>query len=144
LHRSAGLKRRETLLLEITQLLESMAVQIRYRALPLAELFGALNGGEFLEHVGAGFHARPDINYREAWNEAVNFFPELSEEREILLSVGNSLGGSDTAGQIAMLELNKNLLQTRLGAASETAQKKGAMYRSVGLLTGLGLAIMVL
>jgi len=132
------------LLLEITQLLESMAVQIRYRALPLAELFGALNGSEFLETVGAGFHARPNINYRDAWNNAVDSFSELAEEREILLSIGNSLGGSDVSGQIAMLELNKELLQKRLGAASETAQKKGAMYRSVGLLTGLGLAIMVI
>jgi stage III sporulation protein AB len=141
LYHSAELKRREKLLAEIIQLLENMAVQIRYRALPLGELFSELKGGEFLKAVGANI-IHP-LNHREAWNAAVAEFPELVEERDILISIGNSLGSSDTAGQVAMLELNKELLRARLAEASEAATKKGAMYRSVGVLSGLGLAIIV-
>ena len=141
LYRSAELKRREKLLAEIIQLLENMAVQIRYRALPLGELFSELQGGIFLQHVGANI-IRP-LNHREAWNAAVAEFPELVEERDILISIGNSLGSSDTAGQVAMLELNKELLTARLAEAAEAATKKGAMYRSVGVLSGLGLAIII-
>jgi stage III sporulation protein AB len=140
LYRSAELKRRERLLAEIIQLLENMAVQIRYRALPLSELFNELQGSEFLERVGANC-VRP--KWREAWNAAAADFPELIEERDILVSIGNSLGSSDTAGQVAMLELNKELLTSRLAEASDTATKKGAMYRSVGVLAGLGLAIII-
>jgi stage III sporulation protein AB len=142
LYRSAELKRRERLLAEIIQLLENMAVQIRYRAVPLGELFESLNGGEFLARVGE--NCVGTLNYREAWNTAVSEFPELEAERDILLSVGNSLGSSDTAGQVAMLELNKELLTVRLAEAAETASRKGAMYRSVGFLSGLGAAIIVL
>lgn len=116
-----------------------MAVQIRYRALPLGELFETLNGGLFLGAV----LENADINKREAWNAAADEFPALKEEREILLSIGNSLGSSDTAGQIAMLELNKELLASRLAEASDAAARKSAMYRSVGILAGLGLAIIV-
>jgi len=118
-----------------------MAVQIRYRALPLGELFSELQGGEFLQLIMN--NEQLTMNWREKWAEAVDSFPTLKGEREILLSIGNSLGNSDSAGQIAMLELNKELLSARLVEASDAASRKGAMYRSVGVLSGLGLAIIV-
>jgi len=116
-----------------------MAVQIRYRALPLGELFGALCGGEFLDAVTES----AALNKREAWSAAADKFPALKEEREILMSIGSSLGNSDAAGQAAMLELNKELLSARLAEAADAAARKGAMYRSVGVLSGLGLAIII-
>lgn len=86
-----------------------------------------------------------DQNWRGAWNEAADGFSELGDgDVELLMGVGNSLGNSDTAGQIAMLELNSELLKARFAEAAEEASRKGAMYRSVGLLTGLGLAIIVI
>jgi stage III sporulation protein AB len=118
-----------------------MAVQIRYRALPLGELFGSLQGGEFLQLIMN--NEQGIMNWREKWCEAANELFKLEEDREILLSVGSSLGNSDTAGQTAMLELNRELLAGRLAEASEAAARKGAMYRSVGMLAGLGLAIIV-
>jgi len=140
MYRASALKKRERLLLEITGLLENMAVQIKYRALPLGDLFETLKGGEFINKVLED----KNPNRREAWNNAINEFSELTDEREILLMVGNSLGKSDIEGQISMLELNKKLLRARHKEASETSLKKGAMYRSVGLLMGLGLAIIVI
>lgn len=144
LYRSAELKRRERLLAELIRLLESMAVQIRYRALPLAELFAELSvtvDSEFLQLTID--NGKLTMNWREAWNKTVSEFPELTGERDILVAVGNSLGNSDTAGQLAMLELNKELLTARLAEAADTASRKGTMYRSVGVLSGLGLAIIV-
>jgi stage III sporulation protein AB len=124
-------------------LLESMAVQIRYRELPLGDLFGVLSGGAFLQRTidNSGFTMN---NWRSAWNAAADELFTVDGDREILLSIGNALGGSDTAGQIAMLELNRELLQARLREAAEMSARKGAMYRSVGLLTGLGLAVIVI
>jgi stage III sporulation protein AB len=145
LYRSAELKRRERLLTELTGLLESMAMQIRYRALPLGELFAALKGGgEFMNAVGAHTAHPSAMNPREAWNKAVTGLFANEEDRDILCAVGNALGGSDTAGQLAMLELNKELLTARLHEASEQSARTGKMYRSVGLLTGLGLAIIII
>ena len=141
MYRSAELKKREKLLSEILQLLEKMAVQIRYRALPLGDLFIELQGGVFMDEV----LKNSDSNWRNSWNKAVSQFTELDDgDRELLISIGNSLGGSDAAGQTAMLELNRELLSARLKTASETAAKKGAMYRSVGVMVGLGLAVMVI
>jgi stage III sporulation protein AB len=142
-HRSGELKSRERLLREILSLLESMATQIRYRALPLGELFGAMKSdGEFITavHEKAAYQ-----NWRGAWVAAAQSFPELTDgDKEVLCSIGNALGGSDTAGQVAMLELNKELLSARLKDAAQNYSKKGVMYRSVGILSGLGLGIVVL
>ena len=143
LYRSAELKKREALLSEIIRLLEKMAVQIRYRALPLGELFAEVNAGRFIEKVNR--YNGSGVNWRGAWNEAVCDFSELTaEDREILLAVGNSLGQSDAEGQISMLEQERQLLCAHLKEAAESSAKKGAMYRSVGLLAGLGLAIIVI
>jgi stage III sporulation protein AB len=126
---------------DLINLLEQMAVQIRYQALPLGELFAYFKGNVFIDTV---IEQADEQNWRNAWGKAVNNFPELdSGDKEILKAIGNSLGNSDTMGQTAMLELNKNLLTARLSEASENVVRKGAMYRSVGLLTGLGLAIII-
>jgi stage III sporulation protein AB len=125
-------------------LLESMAVQIRYRALPLGDLFNSLGDGAFMKAVREEADSPHGANYRRSWNRAAEELFTLDEDREILCSVGNALGSSDTAGQLAMLELNRELLQSRLREAAEASSRKGAMYRSVGLLTGLGLAIVVM
>lgn len=60
--------------------------------------------------------------------------------RELL----NGLGKTDTDGQISMLEMNKKLLQNRLEQARDEYSKKGRMYRSVGVLVGVGAAVMLI
>lgn len=60
--------------------------------------------------------------------------------RELL----NGLGKTDTDGQISMLEMNKKLLQNRLEQAREEYSKKGRMYRNVGVLVGIGAAVMLI
>ena len=143
--RSAELRKRERLLAEIVHLLEKMAVQIRYRAMPLSDLFGMLKGDVFIDAVLAQAGDVRSPNWHIAWNQAVKGFPELDVgDREVLISIGNSLGGSDAAGQTAMLEFNRELLLARQKDAADCFSKKGAMYRSVGLLSGLGLAVIVL
>jgi stage III sporulation protein AB len=122
-----------------------MAVQIKYRALPLRDLFSELSrtaGGSFLQLTM--YYVQFTTNYREAWNKAASELFTVDEDRELLTSIGSSLGSSDTAGQAAMLERSRELLSARLREAAEISAKKGSMYRSVGLLTGLGIAIVVI
>ena len=48
---------------------------------------------------------------------------------------------ADTDGQLSMLEMSKSLLQSRLEQAREDYSKKGRMYRSTGVLLGIGAAV---
>lgn len=117
-----------------------MALLIRYRALPVKELFQELSRYEFIQRVsewgGAG---------RENWVSVANELTELEEsERGIVKSIGLSLGTSDINGQLSMLEMNSQLLAKQIEIAHEQYMKKGRLYRSVGILAGLFVAILVI
>lgn len=65
-------------------------------------------------------------------------------DKEILSNVFRKLGRSDTDGQLSMLEMNRKLLESRLEKARADYLQKGRMYRSVGILSGIGIAVILI
>ena len=61
-----------------------------------------------------------------------------------LRECGGILGGSDWETQTAALSLLSERLDGLIASARERAEKEGRMYRSLGLLSGLLLAILAL
>lgn len=117
-----------------------MALLIRYRALPVSELFNELSRYEFIRRVSEWGNAG-----RENWVSVTNELTELEDtERGIVKSVGMSLGTSDINGQLSMLEVNSQLLAKQVEIAHEQYIKKGKLYRSAGILAGLFVAILVI
>jgi stage III sporulation protein AB len=142
LYFSCRLKMREEALRELTQVLREMSLLIRHRALPVKDLFVELSRYEFIAKISKNNDFR---EFRENWVEACDELTELEKsEREILKSVGLALGTSDVEGQISMLEVNAQLLSKSCDEAHEMFLKKGKMYRSIGMLAGLFVAIMTL
>ena len=58
--------------------------------------------------------------------------------------LGDSLGQTDTEGQLSFLAMYEELIKKNLEQAAKMYAEKGRMYRSVGLLCGLAVGIMVL
>lgn len=142
LYFSQRLKSREETLKEIIQLLREMSLLIRHRALTVEELFNELSRYTFIQSI-----CDPEAigDFRSCWLKSVNELSELQfEEREILKSVGLSLGTSDIEGQLSMLEVNIELLSTYVSDAHEQYNKKAKLYRTCGILGGLFLAIIVI
>jgi len=84
-------------------------------------------------------------DFRESWAAAADSLYELDKtDREIIKSVGLSLGNSDIRGQLSMLEANSALLCRNADEAREQYIKKGKLYRSCGVLGGLFAAIMIM
>lgn len=147
MYQSFKLKRREDFLSEILQLLEEMSVQMKYRMLPVEQLIEEMSGGRFIfiDKVYEILKSKNNYDWRFAWEKAVVETSEINgEDCELLISVGKQLGNSDINGQLALLELNKSLFRARFSEAVAENNKKGKMYRSVGLLAGLGVAIIIL
>ena len=131
---------REESLRELTQVFREMALLIRYRALPVKELFFELSRYEFIRRV-----AEWGETGRENWAAAADELSELGEqERGIVKSIGLSLGTSDIGGQLSMLEVNSQLLAKYVDEAHEQYMKKGKLYRSFGILAGLLAAILII
>lgn len=118
-----------------------MTLLIRYRALPVKELFRELSRYDFIKSVSI-----PESgDFRESWTNAADSLYELDKsERDIVKSVGFSLGNSDVEGQLSMLEVNAALLKNNADKAGELYLKKGKMYRSFGVLGGLLAAVMII
>jgi stage III sporulation protein AB len=104
-------------------------------------LFTELARYEFIANVSDFVGA----DFRGKWIIAADELTELSEnERAIVKSVGLSLGTSDIQGQLSMLDVNVQLLDKHCEQAGEQYIKKGKLYRSVGVLTGVLLAILLI
>lgn len=129
---------------ELVMLLDELMVQIRYRGDTIGVLLGECAAGSdfarlVLEETGDGG------DFRRGWRLAAESLLELSaEDREQVKNIGFRLGTTDAQGQISMLEMNKLILTRRANEAAAENAKKGRMYRSVGVLAGLGLAVMII
>lgn len=63
---------------------------------------------------------------------------------ELLEGLADSLGASDVSTQLAYLALLETRLQERLEAAKEAQRSKGRMYRTLGVLCGIVVDIIIL
>lgn len=84
--------------------------------------------------------------FPSAWEESLqteNLNALTMEDRQILADLGNVLGSTGLQGQIDQL----NLLQSRLKSQREMASQRyainGKLYRSLGLLGGLLIVILL-
>lgn len=141
LYKSFLLKRRAVVLEELCRMVKSFSVEIRYTAPTLDELCGK-SEGVFAEILN---ECRKDSDIHAAWDSACAILskkPYCSrEEAELLRNLGSSLGASDIAGQLSILEMYSEKLSDISRTASEEAAGKGKLFRSVGMLCGIGAAV---
>ena len=143
--RSTQLKKRAQLLSELKQMTIQFSVAISCTAPPLDELILHC-GGVFGQLLRQKLERYPDV--RSAWQEAVAQLSECrfcgSGETELLMQLGKDLGTCPANGQLALLELYSEQLSKLLEEAERDTASKGKLFRSVGTLTGLGAAILIL
>ena len=148
---SKRLNDRVKLLTLMKQMLEELAIQIRFQALTVFELLNSLcrnmqlNELQFLVNVQE--NNIPGISFNEAWVKGIDEWSNNSLRKEdinFLKNVGSTLGNSDIDGQLSTLELHKENLDRLLESAIAERDKKAKLYRSLGILTGTFISIMLL
>ena len=96
---------------------------------------------QFLSQTAA--HMQQQTPFVQAWSEQVQAEKHLSPEvKEVLLELGEELGRTDLEGQLSALSQAHIQLQRFQDTYRVTYQKKGKLYRSLGLLAGLLLAVL--
>lgn len=138
--RRLELKNRAGLLAELLLMLNSFAIEISCRALTPDELILKSNG-RFAKMVRDKRGKYPDI--RSAWEAACAELPK-SRERGLLSELGRSLGTTDKAGQLRLLELYCAEITELKSEAEESYRKKGEAFSRVGLLCGAAAAVLIL
>lgn len=84
--------------------------------------------------------------FPKAWKIAVeNWDTYISEsDRQRLISLNEILGASDGIGQIQDLELIKAEFEESYRQQQEIILSKGKLYRSLGVLLGVGLLVLLI
>jgi stage III sporulation protein AB len=82
------------------------------------------------------------------WNDVIEKnFRDLDlnfEDERILLDFGTSLGRSDIEGQLRNIEMTIEKLKSQLIGARDLRDKYGKIYKTVGTLGGVALAIILI
>ena len=145
---SKRLKEREHFMSCVILLIKELTVQIKYTNSEIGDMLKTASQNEAyrdLLFVTSCSDISENGDFHALWNDGVKKQPYLTPtDRELLFALGDRLGATDLDGQLSFLELTCEMLKKQQQEASENYRKKGRMYRSVGLLCGLAVGIMVL
>ncbi len=85
------------------------------------------------------------IGFAEAWRKSVNSDNTdiCKDTTEIIVNLSETLGRCDLDSQLAALEYGIVILESRLQDAREYAAKHKKLYRALGVLSGLAIAILI-
>ena len=85
-------------------------------------------------------------NAGEAWNEAIEASNVMleQEDKDILKNLGKLLGKTDIEGQLSEIELTSSFLDSQIKKAEQEREKNGKLYKTLGVITGIGIVIVLI
>ncbi|MBR3697290.1 MAG: stage III sporulation protein AB [Clostridia bacterium] len=83
-------------------------------------------------------------NVNIAWNNAIDEeFKINKEDKDILKMFGKLLGKTDKKGQISEIDLSLNFVDKQIQKAELEKSKNSKLFKSLGVLTGIGITIIL-
>lgn len=129
--------------------LNILKTKIRYTNEPLYNIFKEISGS-LKGNVSNLFKNTCKNMQRDlasiAWENAIENEP-LSikkDDRQALKTMGKMLGKTDLDGQIGEIELTESFLETQIIDAQNEKNKNEKLYKTLGMVTGLGIIIILL
>lgn len=149
---AADCSKRPRALRELQALLQMLENEISYLSNLLSEAFNRIYEGsnsqtailfkKAAENLGIN-GVTADVAWEKAVEENYAKLAFNKEDKVILLTFGKMLGNSDLEGQLKNIKLISSQLQLQQLKAEELKQKNEKMYRSLGVLSGLAIAIIL-
>jgi stage III sporulation protein AB len=148
IERSEELKKRISLCDETKKLFGICENMIRSSGADLYRLISRLKQDEFrvLSFINDLPEAySPDAELRDIWERAVEELKDIpQEEKSLLAEFGRYLGTTDITGQVSFLASQSELISLLRVQRAEEYRRKGRLYRSVGLMAGLMIGIIII
>lgn len=150
---AADCSKRPRTLRELQALFQMFENEISYLSNLLYEAFLRIYQNSNLEAAiifkAAAENLKADgVTADKAWETAVNEnYMKLSlckEDRAVLVTFGKMLGNSDLEGQLNNIKLVSSQLKLQEAKSEEMKRKNEKMYRSLGVLSGLALTIILI
>lgn len=143
---SGRLSRRCSTLKAVLNLLERMEIYIRYNRYKLSEIFRRLGKEQCLFASDELYEAAESgLKFYTEWHRCVMRLDSISKcDADVLDYLGEGLGKSDTDSQLALLDTARQQLECCLNDAQEQKNRKGRLFRTLGILLGAAAGIAAL
>lgn len=148
--KASGLSKRVITLEYVIRLYQFMHDRLKYMRPSIDSLVNQAASAEEFAKLGflaeCGEKMRTGESFSESWRESVSRNANAlgKQSAAIVADLSGILGRSDLESQLAALEYGKSMLETRLVEAREYASRHGRLYRTLGVLAGLGLAVLII
>lgn len=142
-------KNRVVDLKEMQCALNMLETKIKFTYSPLPDIFE-----EIAEHVNPNIShifrmasiKMDTINAKEAWEQAIDVsYTNLNKEDiNTIKSLSKLLGKTDAEGQVSEIQLVKKFLETQIEKAENECKKNEKLYRTLGIVSGMGIVIILI
>lgn len=134
---------------EFKNALNMFKTKIKFTYEPIPEIFEQIskqiqtNTGKIFKLASCNMEV---LTAGEAWNIAVdtNILNINEEDKSILKNLSKLLGQTDVEGQISQIELTSNFLDEQIEKAEKERLKSERMYRTLGMVIGLAIVIILI
>ena len=145
---SSALKNRVVILKKLNYMLDEILILIRCKSATVYEIAETLAADQRFSDFDFLKKVISDKNkpFRENWCSAVSEnIPQGAKKSdiELLTDIGRKLGASDLEGQISTISLWQSELVSAISSAEEDYARKAKLYRSLGVLMGAFISIML-
>ena len=134
---------------EFKNILNFIKTKIKFTYEPLAEIFKQIAESQATKTSIIFDKMVEQIKYKQAkvvWENCIQE-ADISinqEDKDVLKKLGKLLGQTDVEGQISEIEVTENFLDMQIEKAEEERKKNQKLYKTLGIVTGLVLVIILL
>ncbi len=146
---SSVIKMRLNNLKKINYLIDEIITLLRFNGSTVYEITNHLANNERFSDFSflSNITTNENISFQQSWCSALKTYPIFSlkaSDLDILADIGRKLGTSDMEGQLSMLNLQRTELEMLISSVEEDCEKKSKLYRSLGVLAGAFISVMLI
>lgn len=136
-------------LVSIKSALNILENKIKFTQSPLEEIFKniAENCSEKnIKNIFQVLSIKQEINIHKSWENTINLIESNlnSEDKKILIDMGKILGTTDVDGQVSNIKITSSFIDRQIEKAEQEKNKNVKLFRTLGIVSGLTIIIILI
>ena len=136
-------------LISIKSVLNILENKIKFTQSPLQEIFKQIAENCSEKNIKKIFQLlekEQDKNLHRNWENTINKIESNlnNEKKKILIDMGKILGTTDVEGQVSNIKIANSFIDKQIENAEKEKEKNVKLFRTLGIVSGLGIIIILI